>query len=458
MTTSEIHDRTEVYHDSPRWDPEQDHYQEDFGDYSTGFPWGFLRPPGPGAPPTPVDDPVVNHWAKYTEPFLTATHDKLREGLASFFDRSGGWLPISQDAIARATHLHRKTVNRLLPDLIAVGNIERRDRTHGVDGKRECEYRLAGEVTNWKPLYTGHQERETVESYLGRRETATKVEELESLVLDLFALTVVTDVPDNVITILEGIYTRLEDKKIPSFAGVMTNSTNDNYRWDTDESQRERVVADSQAGSEPRSGRWQDQATQSQLMKMVVLQDEKGLSDDDVLASWPEFMPRVPPPVAIDPSCMSKFDAHRTIRWLQRQPDQVIEEPAPEPRPDAVCCCPGDTTPEVNISPDLKAEATWAASLEQLEMELPRATFETWLTETRGLGFEGMDLVVGVPSDFNIEWLEQRLYQTILRALRQSSGALFDVRFAVAVDSRICPVHGDNSGKATSGGEANVDL
>ena len=384
MTTPEIHNSTEVHHDSPRWDPEKDHYQEDFGDYLTGFPWGFLRPPGPGAPPTPVDDSVVNHWAKYTEPFLTATHDKIREGIASFFDRSGGWRPIPQDAIAHVTHLHRKTVNRLLPDLIAVGNIERRGQTHGVDGKRECEYRMAGEGTNWQPLYTGHQGRETVESYLGRRERAAEVEGLESLVLDLFALTVVTDLPDNLITVIEGIHTRLEDRKIPSFAGVMTNSTNDNARWDTDGSQRARVVADSQAGSEPRSSRWQDQATQSQLMKMAVLQDEKGLSDDDVLASWPEVRPRVPPPVAIDPSCMSKFDANRAIRWLQRQPDQVFEEPAPEPRPDPVCCCPGDTTPEANISPDLKAEATWDASLGQLEMELPRATFKPGLKRLGG--------------------------------------------------------------------------
>ena len=106
----------------------------------------------------------------------------------------------------------------------------------------------------------------------------------------------------------------------------------------------------------------------------------------------------------------------------------------------------------MSISPDLKAEATWDAALGQLEMELPRATFETWLKETRGLGFEGIDLVVGVPSDFNIEWLEQRMYQTILRALRQSSGELFDVRFVVVVDPGTCPVHGDNSEKATAGG------
>ena len=116
----------------------------------------------------------------------------------------------------------------------------------------------------------------------------------------------------------------------------------------------------------------------------------------------------------------------------------------PEPRPDPVCCCPGATTPE--------AEAIWDAALGQLEMELPRTTFEPWLKETKGLGFEGMDLVVGVASVFNLDWLEQRLYQSILRALRQSSGELFDIRFVVAVDPRTCPVHGENSGKATAGG------
>ena len=65
-------------------------------------------------------------------------------------------------------------------------------------------------------------------------------------------------------------------------------------------------------------------------------------------------------------------------------------------------------------------------------MELPRTTFDTWLKETEGLAFDGMDLLVQVPSVFTIAWLEQRMYQTILRALRQSSGDLLDVRFQVS--------------------------
>ena len=81
---------------------------------------------------------------------------------------------------------------------------------------------------------------------------------------------------------------------------------------------------------------------------------------------------------------------------------------------------------------DRPAKDIWTATLGQLQMELPKTTFDTWLKETEGLGFDGMDLLVQVPSVFTIAWLEQRMYQTILRALRQSSGELLDVRFQVS--------------------------
>ena len=85
-------------------------------------------------------------------------------------------------------------------------------------------------------------------------------------------------------------------------------------------------------------------------------------------------------------------------------------------------------------------------------MELPRTTFDTWLKETEGLTFDGMDLLVQVPSVFTIAWLEQRMYQTILRALRQASGNLLDVRFQVSaevgVDEGQAPsVAGNGGGK-----------
>lgn len=78
------------------------------------------------------------------------------------------------------------------------------------------------------------------------------------------------------------------------------------------------------------------------------------------------------------------------------------------------------------------ARETWNATLGQLELELPRATFDTWLKQTRGIGFNGADLLVEVPNTFTIAWLEQRMYQTIRRSLRQASDQPLDVRFQVS--------------------------
>ena len=73
------------------------------------------------------------------------------------------------------------------------------------------------------------------------------------------------------------------------------------------------------------------------------------------------------------------------------------------------------------------ARTLWANTLDRLEQELPRATFETWLRPTEGHSVQGNDLKVLVASPHNAEWLEQRLYQTILRALRQGSDQKLDV-------------------------------
>ena len=90
----------------------------------------------------------------------------------------------------------------------------------------------------------------------------------------------------------------------------------------------------------------------------------------------------------------------------------------------------------------------------QLEMELPRATFDTWLKDTEGMAFDGMDLLVQVPSVFTIAWLEQRMYQTILRALRQSSGELLDVRFRVSSDTAEEELEPPSVSRSSNGGGA----
>ena len=88
---------------------------------------------------------------------------------------------------------------------------------------------------------------------------------------------------------------------------------------------------------------------------------------------------------------------------------------------------------DAETEPSAEAQAMWAAALETLAEELPRATFDTWLKATEGVFCEGEILVVKVPSVFTVSWLEQRMYQTILRAVRASSGPGWDVRFEAGV-------------------------
>ena len=80
---------------------------------------------------------------------------------------------------------------------------------------------------------------------------------------------------------------------------------------------------------------------------------------------------------------------------------------------------------------EVSARETWLATLGQLELELPRNAFDTWLKESEGVAFRDMDLLVTVPSVFVLELLEKRLYGIILRTLRRVSGCQYDVRFQV---------------------------
>ena len=161
-------------------------------------------------------------------------------------------------------------------------------------------------------------------------------------------------------------------------------------------------------------------------------QERTGLSDQDILASWPDIHPGTPPPDIIDPSTVTKSRAHMIIRWLRKQPDAPLLKVKPAE----------SDIPFTGMEPaDSAAADTWNAVLSELELEVPRATFETWLKPTEGIAFDGQDLLVGVPSKFAAEWLEQRMYQTILRALRLSSGQPLDVRFPTPPEP--CPVHGE---------------
>lgn len=67
------------------------------------------------------------------------------------------------------------------------------------------------------------------------------------------------------------------------------------------------------------------------------------------------------------------------------------------------------------------AKETWEAVLEQLQLQLTKTNYETWLGGTIGVSCERNQFVVGVPSAFAVEWLEKRLRSLVHKTLDRKS-------------------------------------
>jgi chromosomal replication initiator protein len=79
----------------------------------------------------------------------------------------------------------------------------------------------------------------------------------------------------------------------------------------------------------------------------------------------------------------------------------------------------------------MQSEQVWQAALGQLQLEMSKATFETWMCETQLLAQEDGAFVVGVANAYAKDWLENRLRGTVKRILTGITGRTVDVRFVV---------------------------
>jgi len=99
-----------------------------------------------------------------------------------------------------------------------------------------------------------------------------------------------------------------------------------------------------------------------------------------------------------------------------------------------VCASPersANEPPEEESLPDRSPSAVWKTALGQLELQVTRSNFDTWLRHTAGVRQDGDRFVIGVPSDFVLEWLRSRLAPQIQRTLSQIIGTNVTVAFEV---------------------------
>ena len=75
-----------------------------------------------------------------------------------------------------------------------------------------------------------------------------------------------------------------------------------------------------------------------------------------------------------------------------------------------------------SIQADPDARSLWRAVLADLQLQLPRPTFDTWLKPTAGVAFQGDRFIVVAPTPFAVEWLERRMFHALQSTLGRAAG------------------------------------
>ncbi|MGC8946353.1 MAG: DnaA N-terminal domain-containing protein [Anaerolineae bacterium] len=76
-------------------------------------------------------------------------------------------------------------------------------------------------------------------------------------------------------------------------------------------------------------------------------------------------------------------------------------------------------------------EEIWQRALGELQLELTRATFETWLRWSQAIAWEDRTFVIGVANTYARDWLGSRLKPVVERVLTRVVGQPTTVRFIV---------------------------
>ena len=79
----------------------------------------------------------------------------------------------------------------------------------------------------------------------------------------------------------------------------------------------------------------------------------------------------------------------------------------------------------------MNAQQAWQAARGQLQMEMPKAAFDTWVRNAEFVSYEDGSFMIGVPNAYARDWLQSRLTSTVTRLLTGMMNRTIEVRFAV---------------------------
>ncbi len=79
----------------------------------------------------------------------------------------------------------------------------------------------------------------------------------------------------------------------------------------------------------------------------------------------------------------------------------------------------------------MNAQQAWQAARGQLQMEMPKAAFDTWVRGAEFVSFEDGSFIIGVPNAYARDWLQNRLASTVTRLLTGMMNRTVEVRFVI---------------------------
>ena len=80
---------------------------------------------------------------------------------------------------------------------------------------------------------------------------------------------------------------------------------------------------------------------------------------------------------------------------------------------------------------NLSARESWRAVLGDLELQIPKQLYDSYLKQTEGIGYDESTFTVRAPSAFVVTWLERRMYSAIQGTLEKVTGKALEIRFDV---------------------------
>ena len=95
---------------------------------------------------------------------------------------------------------------------------------------------------------------------------------------------------------------------------------------------------------------------------------------------------------------------------------------------------PPDETDIMSSDRSQRPADIWQTAYGELQLQLPRETFDTWLRNARLIAHEDGTFIIGVHNIYAREWLEQRLKKVVVRTLSRLAQRVVEVRFVLAAE------------------------